>query len=91
MSDPEELHFDLEPLGEDRCPLTVINVLSDRSAAARNGAGWNVCLAELDKWIGGRAVGPHSETAEPCQPYYDAYIAAGTPSGAEIPSAVAQP
>lgn len=83
----DELHFTLEPVGEGHCRLTLINVLSDRSAAARNAAGWSVCLAELDKTIAGQpGDGPHSPTAVPWQPLYQAHIAAGLPSGAPIPT-----
>jgi hypothetical protein len=82
----DELYFDLEPVGTGHCRFTLINVLHDRAAAARNAAGWSVCLAELDKVLAGRhAEGPHSASAQPWQPLYDAYIAAGLPSGAEIP------
>jgi uncharacterized protein YndB with AHSA1/START domain len=83
----DELHFELEPLGESACRFTLINVLHERDTAARNGAGWHVCLAELGKVVAGdRADGPHSASATPWQPLYDAYVAAGVPSGAEIPS-----
>ena len=82
----DELHFELQPVGERDCRLTLINVLDARDTAARNAAGWSVCLAELDKHIAGAlADGPHSDTAEPWQPYYDAYVADGMPSGAAIP------
>jgi hypothetical protein len=61
-------------------------VLDQRDAAARQAAGWHVCLAELDKLIADRQPdGPHSDTAQPWQPHYDAYVAAGLPSGAKIP------
>jgi uncharacterized protein YndB with AHSA1/START domain len=83
----DELHFDLEPVEGGRCRLTLVNVLADREAAARNAAGWSVCLAELDKQIQGvPSDGPHSDAAEPFQPIYDAHVAAGLPHGAEIPS-----
>lgn len=83
----DELHLTLEPAGEGHCRLTLINVLSDRSTAARNAAGWSVCLAELDKIIAGQpGDGPHSPTATPWQPLYQAYIAAGLPHGAPIPT-----
>lgn len=88
----DELHFGLEPLDERQCRLTLTNVLADRSAAARNAAGWSVCLGELDKHIGGRpANGPHSGTAASWQAHYDTSVAAGMPSGAEIPAPVGQP
>lgn len=83
----DELHFELEPVAEG-CTLTLINVLEARDGAARNAAGWAVCLAELDKHVdGGVADGPHSDSAEPWQPLYEAYVAAGMPSGAPIPGA----
>jgi uncharacterized protein YndB with AHSA1/START domain len=84
----DELHFQLEPLSAGRCQLVLINVLADRSTAARNAAGWDVCLDELAKLLAGRTGGgPHAESATPWQPRYDAYVAAGMPSGADIPTA----
>jgi uncharacterized protein YndB with AHSA1/START domain len=82
---PDELHLALEPAG-DGCRLTLVNVLSDRSAAARNGSGWFVCLAELRKVLDGvPSRGPHSEDTEPWEPTYRAHVEAGLPSGAPIP------
>jgi uncharacterized protein YndB with AHSA1/START domain len=83
----DELHFDLEPVGSSACRFTLTNVLSERNTAARNAAGWAVCLAELDKHLAGQQTdGPHSPSALPWQPLYDEYVAAGLPDGAEIPS-----
>ncbi len=82
-----ELHFELEPAGDGGCVLTLINVLEAADEAARNAAGWSVCLAELDKLVAGAVTaGPHAESAQSWREYYDGYIAAGLPSGAEIPS-----
>jgi len=82
----DELHFQLEPTGAAGCVMTLVNVLETRDKAALNSAGWSVCLAELDKHIAGKvADGPHSATAEPWQPHYDAYVAAGMPAGAPVP------
>nr|CTQ92227.1 FIG01126632: hypothetical protein [Kibdelosporangium sp. MJ126-NF4] len=81
-----ELRFELEPAGVGGCVLTFVDVLPSRDAAALTAAGWNVCLAEMDKLVSGAvANGPHSATAEPWQAHYDAYIAAGMPAGAPIP------
>lgn len=81
-----ELRFELEPDGEARCWLTLTDVLERPDAAARNAAGWHVCLAEMEKLLAGeRADGPHSGTAEPWEPHYAAYVAAGLPDGAPIP------
>jgi uncharacterized protein YndB with AHSA1/START domain len=83
----DELHFTVEPDGPAACTLTLVNVLEARDTAARNAAGWAVCLAELDKQLdGGSADGPHSDTAEPWQEHYDAYVAAGMPAGAPVPT-----
>jgi uncharacterized protein YndB with AHSA1/START domain len=88
----DELHFELEPTGTGGCILTLVDVLDVRDAAARNAAGWSVCLAELDKHLsGGVADGPHSATAQPWRPHYDDYVAAGMPSGAPVPGNQGQP
>ena len=81
-----ELHFTIEPTGGGGCVLTLMDVLEARDAAARNAAGWAVCLAELGKHLAGRtADGPHGATAGSWQRHYDDYVAAGMPSGAWIP------
>jgi uncharacterized protein YndB with AHSA1/START domain len=80
-----ELHFRIEPAGEGGCVLTLTDVLEARDAAARNAAGWAVCLADLDKHLAeGGSVGS-SPLAESWRQLYDDYIAAGLPSGAWVP------
>jgi uncharacterized protein YndB with AHSA1/START domain len=82
----DELHIELASIDDTACSLTLVNVLESRDAAARNAAGWSVCLAELTKVLSGAtADGPHSETAEPWRAHYEAYIAAGLPAGAAVP------
>jgi uncharacterized protein YndB with AHSA1/START domain len=82
----DELRFDLEPIGDDGCRLTLVNLLGRRDAAARNAAGWSVCLAELDRHVTGeQGGGPHGEQALPWHPLYQRYVADGMPSGAPIP------
>ena len=76
----DELHFDLEALDEKRTRFTLTNVLSAADTAARNGAGWEVCLAALDA----RARGEQAES-RPWQDLYEAYVDAGIPSGAPVP------
>lgn len=79
-----ELHFELEAIDSSTCRFVLIHVLEDRAAAARNAAGWSVCLAALDG-----AIGPTHQPAAgevtSWQAYYDAYVARGLPSGAPIP------
>jgi uncharacterized protein YndB with AHSA1/START domain len=83
---PDELHLTLDDDGDGRCRLVLVDVLSDRSTAARNGGGWHVCLAELTKLLDGvPSKGPHSEDAEPWEPIYRAHVEAGLPSGAAVP------
>jgi len=82
----DEVHLELEELDSGRCRLTLVNVLEQRDTAARNAAGWSVCLGELDRYLAGReAAGPHSASAPPWRPLYESYVAAGLPSGAPIP------
>jgi len=82
----DELHFDLEELDEKRTRFTLTNVLEAENTAARNGAGWEVCLSALDEHARGASTGgPHSGAGAPWQDVYRAYVEAGVPSGAEIP------
>jgi uncharacterized protein YndB with AHSA1/START domain len=84
---PDELQFDVEALGETQSRLTLTNVLSERDAAARNASGWTVCLGELDNLMAGEASdGPHTEANQAkFLPLLESYVAAGLPSGADIP------
>ena len=84
---PDELHLTVDPVDDGSSRLTLVNVLDDRSAAARNAGGWYVCLAELGKWLDGvPSRGPHSEDTVPWQPVYQAHLDAGLPSGAPVPT-----
>jgi uncharacterized protein YndB with AHSA1/START domain len=76
----DEIHLELSAVDDGHCRLVLINVLEDRSAAARNGAGWNVCLAALEADLDET---PPDDTA--WRAYYDAYLADGVPSGAPFP------
>jgi len=82
----DELHFDLEALDEKRTRFTLTNVLQAADTAARNGAGWEVCLAALDaRALGERSEGPHAGASAPWKDFYAGYIEAGVPSGAPVP------
>lgn len=72
--------------------FTLVNVLEARDAAARNGAGWTVCLAELDTHLAGvAAAGPHSDGALSWRPVHEAHVEAGVPHGASIPTGAGRP
>lgn len=82
----DELHFDLEALDDERTRFTLTNVLKAADTAARNGAGWEVCLAALDaKARGDRFEGPRAGAGVSWKDFYDGYIEAGVPSGAPVP------
>jgi uncharacterized protein YndB with AHSA1/START domain len=88
---PDELHLILEDAGEGRCRFVLVNVLADRTTAARNAGGWHVCLTELAKVLDGvPSRGPHSEDTEPWEPVYRAHVRAGLPSGAPVPDIAAR-
>ncbi|WP_128435710.1 SRPBCC family protein [Streptomyces cyaneus] len=82
----DELHFDLEALDDRRTRFTLTNVLGAENTAARNSAGWEVCLAALDAHArGARFEGPHAGAEAPWKEFYDGYVSAGVPSGASVP------
>ncbi|MBC9724836.1 SRPBCC family protein [Streptomyces sp. TRM68367] len=82
----DELRFDLEALDDRRTRFTLTNVLQSADTAARNGAGWEVCLAALDARARGEdfegAHAGHTPARDRC---YAAYIETGIPSGAPVP------
>ena len=48
----DELHFTLTEVDEG-CRLELVNILSKDGAAARNAAGWEMCLGHLDRVVAG--------------------------------------
>ncbi|WLW49962.1 SRPBCC family protein [Streptomyces sp. YU58] len=84
--DGDELHFDLEEIDDKRTRFTLTNVLAAEDTAARTSAGWEMCLQALDaKARGERYEEPHAGVTAPWKGVYDAYVAAGFPSGAPVP------
>ncbi|MET8131664.1 SRPBCC family protein [Streptomyces sp. NPDC005251] len=82
----DELRFDLEALDDGRTRFTLTNVLAEPNTAARNGAGWEVCLTALDATARGeRSDGPHAGGNTGWKEIYEAYVEAGVPSGAPVP------
>jgi uncharacterized protein YndB with AHSA1/START domain len=66
----ELIRLELAPDG-DATTLVFTQVLSDTSVAARNGAGWHMCLAELDALLDGPAAAPGGDGWEAV---YDDYL-----------------
>ncbi|MGW5198237.1 SRPBCC family protein [Streptomyces spiralis] len=82
----DELRFDLEQLDGRHTRFTLTHVLAAENTAARNGAGWEVCLAALDaRARGERFEGAHAGMSAPWKGFYEGYVAAGVPSGAPVP------
>jgi uncharacterized protein YndB with AHSA1/START domain len=83
---PELLRFELEPDG-DGTLLRLTHVLSSPEQAARDAAGWHVCLDRLERSLGGEdTTAPGGEPSGEWREHYEAYEARGLPTGAEIPS-----
>ena len=83
---PDELRFDIEPLENDQCLLRLTDFLSETEKAARDAAGWHVCLDTLDQHLSGvKTAAPGREPGTAWKSHYDRYVAQGLPSGAEIP------
>jgi uncharacterized protein YndB with AHSA1/START domain len=83
----DRLELALAPDGDDGCRLTFTHVLARRDQAARDAAGWHVCLDRLATALDGEAprapsAGPTSEWRE----HYAAYQQRGLPTGAPVPS-----
>ena len=78
----EHLRFELEPVADsaDSCLLRLTVLLDEREKAARDGAGWHVCLDRLEAGLGGSAGG-----GEDWRGLYEDYQRRGVPAGAPIP------
>jgi uncharacterized protein YndB with AHSA1/START domain len=75
----DELHFTLAAAGEG-CQLELLNILAGSGQAARNAAGWEVCLDQLRKTIeGSPGAGPREPGALEWTPLLEHYLASGFP------------
>jgi uncharacterized protein YndB with AHSA1/START domain len=83
----DELRFELEPTAEgNSCLLRLTVVLGSRDKAARDAAGWDVCLDALRKRLaGGPAGGAHTGLTPTWRGRYEEYVRQGLPTGAPIP------
>ena len=77
---PDELRFELEPDGEQGCLLRFTDVLEAADKAARDAAGWEVCLARLEQ----RLAGEPGEAPD-WRAFYEDYERLGFPTGAPVP------
>jgi uncharacterized protein YndB with AHSA1/START domain len=81
------LRFELTPEdGGTRLVLLHALVEEGREAAAKTAAGWHVCLDALGETVAGRGGAAPGGPSPEWRAHYDAYVAAGMPSGADVPA-----
>jgi uncharacterized protein YndB with AHSA1/START domain len=76
----DRLRFEIEPTG-DGCMLTLFDTIDELGKAARDGAGWQVCLEDLVARLDRADPGPHDER---WPPLYAAYQEAFGPEASTI-------
>ena len=83
----DHLRFELEPIpgSEDACLLRLTVLLDEREKAARDGAGWHVCLDRLEGLLGGDDGPALTGAGEDWRGLYEEYQRRGAPAGAPIP------
>jgi uncharacterized protein YndB with AHSA1/START domain len=83
----DHLRFELEPVdGGAACVLRVMVLLDARDKAARDAAGWHVCLDRLERQLSGAsATAPGTEPTDEWQGHYQEYQRLGLPTGAPVP------
>jgi uncharacterized protein YndB with AHSA1/START domain len=79
------LRIDLERDG-DGCRMTFIHTLEARDAAARDAAGWHVCLDRLEERLAGASPdSPSGDATDEWRAHYEEYQRRGVPAGAPVP------
>jgi uncharacterized protein YndB with AHSA1/START domain len=83
----DDLRFELEPTdGGAGCVLRFTHVIDASDRAARDAAGWHVCLDLLERHLAGApTTGPGPEATEEWRRRYDEYRSRGLPAGAPVP------
>jgi len=82
----DHLRFELEPLeAEDGCVLRLTVLLDEREKAARDAAGWHVCLDRLEQRLAGEDGPAPGSDQEGWRERYEEYQRRGVPAGAPIP------
>ncbi|MFC5062617.1 SRPBCC family protein [Actinomycetospora atypica] len=80
----DELRFEVTPLVAGS-RLTFTTLLERADTAARNAAGWEVCLDALDAALAGGSPEAPGGPTPIWRRHLDDYVAAGVPSGAPVP------
>jgi uncharacterized protein YndB with AHSA1/START domain len=72
---------------DDGCLLRFTCIFDERERAARDAAGWHVCLQQLQEHLGGaRTQSPSTEATPDWRALYEDYQRRGLPAGAPLPS-----
>ena len=81
------LRFELEPDdGGDACRLTFTAMPEEPEAAARDAAGWHVCLDVMERHLAGApAEAPGGEPTDDWRRRYEEYAERRFPTGAPVP------
>jgi uncharacterized protein YndB with AHSA1/START domain len=84
----DHLIFELQPIDGGRaCRLRFTAVLDAQDKAARDAAGWHVCLDSLEQYVAGAdAVAPGSGPTDEWRGLYEEYERRGLPTGAWLPT-----
>jgi uncharacterized protein YndB with AHSA1/START domain len=82
----DHIRFELSPAGE-QTDLRLTVALDSADKAARDGAGWHVCLARLEAMLDGAGEQSLKAIGEGWRQHYDEYAGRGFPANAPIPGA----
>jgi uncharacterized protein YndB with AHSA1/START domain len=83
----DHLRFELSPAGDGSgTDLRFTVVLGSADKAARDGAGWHVCLARLEASLGGAGEKELKQINDGWREHYDEYSRRGFPATAPIPA-----
>jgi uncharacterized protein YndB with AHSA1/START domain len=84
----DHLRFELAPADEGaRTDLRLTVLLGTEDKAARDGAGWTVCLARLEAMLDGAGEAEIKQISSGWREHYDEYARRGFPATAPIPQA----
>jgi uncharacterized protein YndB with AHSA1/START domain len=83
----DHLRFELEPApdSEDACVLRLTVLLDARDKAARDAAGWHVCLDRLERALAAEHGDGGLGSEREWRGLYEEYQRRGVPAGAPIP------